>query len=326
MDYTGIGLPGTRYKLNRPLTDEERASQLKQKERLDVPLKSALCVIRMNSTYLESVDRYYAWRGVLFTFMSALFAVFAVFYLATAYSIANQFVGYNSTDRQGSLAFLGFASVVVLPLLWFIARIILYESFSHTHFPIRLNRKTRKVYVFRPGRPSRPILVADWDKLFFTISRCNRGLSDVRPFLDIRGHVLAEDGVTVLDTFAFAPFTMQADQLRGHWEFLRRYMEEGPAEPYAAERICLPIADQRESFRWSFNRFRLNFYGANWLWFMFLPIWLTCIVGRWLAARTCEVPVWPPEIEADCRVEPGDPYVRDAGMNPEGMWAVEPSR
>lgn len=322
MDYTGLGVIGTRYKLNRPLTDDERASQLKQKDRLDVPLLSALCVIRMNSIYLESVDRYYAWRGVLTTFMATLFGMFGGAYVAIAYSVFAQFSEYDIANKQGSLGFLGFTSLLIMPFLWFVGRILLYELFTYTHFPIRLNRKTRKVYVFRPGRPNRPILVANWDKLFFTLSRCNRGLSEARPFLDIRGHVLADDGSTVLDTFAFSPFSMQADQLQRHWEFLRRYMEDGPADSYAAEKHCLPIADRRESFRWSFNRFHLNFQGANWFWVAFLPIWLLSIGGRWLAARTCKVPVWPQEIETECEFDPCDPYVRDARMNPSDIWLV----
>ncbi len=195
------------------------------------------------------------------------------------------------------------------------------EFLTCTHFPIRLNRKTHKVYVFRPGRPNKPILVADWDKLFFTLGRCNKGVEPGQNW-DIRGHVLAGDGKTVLDTFAFSMYWNEGDLegLRAHWEFLRRYMEDGPQEAYKLVQVCLPIAEHRETLRFALNRFYLNFKGGLWLWIMLLPFWLLCVLGRWVAGLTCRTPVWPADIEAACRIEPNDPYVKNASMNPPNAW------
>ena len=53
------------YRRNRELTNDERAMQLRQKQRLDIAPIYQLAVIRLNSAFLDSVDRYYAWRGVL---------------------------------------------------------------------------------------------------------------------------------------------------------------------------------------------------------------------------------------------------------------------
>ena len=65
---------------------------------------------------------------------------------------------------------------IVLPLAMFAFWIALQESFTYTHFPIRLDRRNRKVHVFRPGRPGKANLEVDWDKLFFTLGRCNVGM------------------------------------------------------------------------------------------------------------------------------------------------------
>src|SRR5215207_5311526 len=61
MEYTGLI---RKYPVNRKLTDEERRNQLRQKQRLDVEPVYQLSVIRMNSTFMEVVDKYFAWKGV----------------------------------------------------------------------------------------------------------------------------------------------------------------------------------------------------------------------------------------------------------------------
>ena len=59
MDYTGFRKAGRSggYEINRPLTDAEKNSQLDPKEQAsDAPL-DWLSVIKLNSTYLELIDR-----------------------------------------------------------------------------------------------------------------------------------------------------------------------------------------------------------------------------------------------------------------------------
>ncbi|MFY2670674.1 hypothetical protein ACOTDL_04030 [Achromobacter xylosoxidans] len=53
----------SKFPNDRPLTEFDREHRLLQKKRLDVPLLAQLCVVRMNSNSLLSVDRWYAWRG-----------------------------------------------------------------------------------------------------------------------------------------------------------------------------------------------------------------------------------------------------------------------
>ena len=134
---------------DRCSTDEEHELQLKQKVRLDIEPGHDQCVIRTNSTFLESVDRYYAWRrataslGLLILAMGILFGVDAVYIDVTSNSSATWLV---------VLDVLFFGSICAVAM-W----IQKAEVFTYTHFPIRLNRKNRKVYVFRPGRPNKPI-------------------------------------------------------------------------------------------------------------------------------------------------------------------------
>ncbi|MEX6210653.1 hypothetical protein AB6G58_12955 [Providencia huaxiensis] len=66
------------FKLNRPLNERERATQLNQKVRLNFEtdqLMPDLKVIEMNSHYLEMVDKYYSSKGYL------SFITFSFFFL-----------------------------------------------------------------------------------------------------------------------------------------------------------------------------------------------------------------------------------------------------
>lgn len=57
MDF--LGLVGS-YPVNRRLTEEEINIRLKQEHRLGLVPRYQLCVIKMNGTYLDSVDKWFA--------------------------------------------------------------------------------------------------------------------------------------------------------------------------------------------------------------------------------------------------------------------------
>ncbi|MBP0610512.1 MULTISPECIES: hypothetical protein [Burkholderia] len=61
MDYTG--LYAKKYRVNRKLTDEERSNQFRQKMRIDILPFYNISVVKINSTYLEYVDRWFIYRG-----------------------------------------------------------------------------------------------------------------------------------------------------------------------------------------------------------------------------------------------------------------------
>ncbi|HHC4814408.1 hypothetical protein [Klebsiella michiganensis] len=71
MNYTGLYTP---YKLNRPLTEKERDSQFRQgKWRRVKFVIDEHSVVRINSTYMETVCKYYSGVGIA---TSMLFPVF----------------------------------------------------------------------------------------------------------------------------------------------------------------------------------------------------------------------------------------------------------
>ncbi len=305
MDYYGQ-LP--KYPINRPLTEDERADQLKQKQKLkDVEPHYNLSVIRINSTYLEIVDKFYVWKGMMF-FIGMFFVILVSgFYLITIIDLIPKLGESGQEDLPLVLAAM---TVMCLPFIGVGIWLALLESFTYTHYPIILNRKTRMVHVFQRNGS---VLSVPWDDIFFAF---NKSVHD----WNIRGHVLGTDGVTVKETFSFPMFGDRKDMIVRYWEFVRRYMEEGPAKLIGHDigkvETCHPIIGRRESFKWGLLGFYAQF--ESWpFWLLILYPFLTlCGIFRYLAMLTCDKPEWPKRVLDTCIIEPGDPYERDARHNP----------
>ncbi|WP_089084121.1 DUF6708 domain-containing protein [Aquitalea magnusonii] len=299
MEYTGQITP---FPLNRKLSDQERNNQLKQDEKLKKPLLHQLTVIEINSNWIEVVDKYFFDKGTL-TFAAgiAFFGIMVVNILAI--------IGAAIPILNGDIG----ASVLLLPLLIglpfsYFAWKILCKEINFTHYPIRFNRKTKTIHVFRQDGS---ILSAGWNEIFFTQMPLTRGA------WDIVGHILDDDGITVRETFALPATTMSGkdrESSKGYWEFIRRYMEEGPTSVLDILTVCLPIKDRKETLAFSYKRVALSL-GSNL--HPFILFYYMLYPGRMIAMHFSKIPQWPAEIEAQCRrMEGYDPYFRDASMNP----------
>ncbi|MBU9630318.1 hypothetical protein KTE60_13615 [Burkholderia multivorans] len=306
MDYTG--LLAKKYRVNRKLTNEERLNRLDQKVRQDIEPFYNISVIKLNSVYLECVDRWFIYRGSA-TALILIFFVSAVLMLIGPWLLTSS---PHLVPTVSDLVWMLTVALIYAPgcslLTWF----FLKESFSWTHFPIRFNYRNKKVYVFRRDGT---VLIADWNNMFFTLGRCERTVGQQN--WDIRGHVLDEDGETVRETFALPGDTMRVDQLKHCWEFVRRYMEEGPASVYRDVYWCHDIAERREKYKAGLRYMFFSLNGQPVGQILLSPVFFVASLGRWFAMRTSKIPVWPAEIEAECAVEPFDPYLRDASRNPD---------
>jgi hypothetical protein len=155
----------------------------------------------------------------------------------------------------------------------------------------------------------------------------------------VRGHVLKADGVTVEETFALSyigsydtssPFAeanriAPDDYLRAHWEFIRRYMEEGPQAVSDQVQFCMPVAEQKEGLHPGIERICANIASAPF--FLHWMLWPVCmLIGlvRALSMATCKVPRFPDAVDAMSRIEPDDPYAIQADLHGERI-AVYPA-
>jgi len=294
------------YKVNRPLSEDEIRDHLPQKE----PSRSApwnqLTVIRMNSTFLECLDMAHCVRGMMVPVVIAA-APLVLGALSLPLSLFRDYPTI-SPEKQTEALFAGIAIFLMcMPLLALLIFALRVDCFRYTHYPTRFNRKTRMVHAFRPNGK---VLSIPWEKVYFTLGYRGAG------YWHVLGHLLSEDGKTVLDTFPLSTNALRDDwnpktTLYQQWEFVRRYMENGPQELYRDIPVVFPIDKKRESFTLGAKRFFANF--AHWplAMIIFSPALLLGSIGRWIALRTCKIPRWPDEVEAECVIDPNDPYIRD---------------
>jgi len=287
--------------LNRPLLQYEKRNHLLQKERSPDPPWFQLSVIKMNSTFLECPERYFLDKGIVS--LGALIAggMFSFVGLGAVFMTTMRWSTYTP-DQQSEWFFATlFACTIAVINAWINIYFLKKEMYRYTHYPMRFNRKTRKVYCFRDDGT---IMTEDWDKLFFCTTPMRRSWG-------VQFHRLAEDGDTVLETFELPHIAeKENDLLTSQWEFVRRFMEEGPKELADQVDVVMDIADRRETFWNGFQRLMANFVGPV-ATAIFSPLGILFAISRRIAMLSCIVPRWPAEIEAECAIEPNDPYIRD---------------
>ena len=327
---------------NRRLSEQEKRDHFSQHKERGQPWYQ-MAVIRMNSTYLECVDRMFEERGM----NSALGIIFQIppIWLLIAISLItiDNWPSLPHDERmEQTLSIIGMTAMFS-PVFLIFTWLIKLDWFQYTHYPIRFNRKTRKVYIFRRDGTA---WSASWDKLYFTIitqsfDRRRVGMllldrewtDECTGFLEA-GKIRLKDPETIarIDKIniameeavvleqVFLPFITNkydTERLCSLFEFIRRYMDGDDAQvaELAKQIDYAPnIVDKRESFWGGAHYMDVMFTGR----YLHLRIgyYLTTlpfyIVGRWIAMHTCKIPRWPEEVEQECQFEPDDPNLRDA--------------
>lgn len=321
MNFTGLGPYKWKYKLNRPLTDEEKKNHLDIKSSTNIEVDDDLSTIRLNNTYLELVDRWYADKGhaVIYGALGASPMVYGV--------VAGLQVTIEKIDHLEIALFGLVASTICFAILAISLWFIHLEAFRRTHCPIRLNRKNRMVYAFKPDGS---IIRASWDNLFICRDSHYVPLMG-RKFYDIRAHILDEDGVTIRETFTLGyPYFGDEERLRTLWEYIRCYMEDdqGVKIAYKATDLCMPVGERREGLYFGIVRgFGIAAFSPFIAQPLMSPIWAVITWGRLIAMYTSRVPHWPEDIENECQIDENDPYRKDWRDNKEftfieGPWPV----
>ena len=299
------------YKINRPLTKEEKNNQFKQgKHRKVKALYCGESVIRMNSTYLETVDKFYKNKGV-----DSLWALM-IFFGFIGILLYVIFRGFTDLIAIHGLGKFSFACLMVLPFIAFGGYFVFKEWFKWTHYPIRFNRQNGMVYVFRTNGT---VLSAPWKVIFFTQEK------EPGPLREwcIRGHILDKDGETVLETFSLGICGAKG-LLPGYWEFIRCYMEEDlTSELVDVIIVCPPIENRREGFVFGFQSLIYMYSRIEWIFLIWmLPMSIVGSIARYIASQTSKIPQWPQEVLDACKPDVDDSVNVSADNNPKDMWRL----
>ena len=298
----------TRFKVDRPLSKNEQQHRFKVKQCTGAKPHYQLSLIKLNSTFVECVDKWYSMRGfvamggILFCFLTV-----ALLYITLDVLIKSRFI------EAELMVVLVVLVVSLLLLCGATIHLLTRDAFTYTHYPIRFNRKNRQVYVFRRDGT---VLKAGWDDIYWTIYGHDSSTRDAF----IAGHVMGDDKKTVKETVALSVVTVAIpvgeEKLRNHFEFFRRYMEEGPGPVLDAIKpvplIMLPaIYKQREGLAFGWERLTLAFNGFALLQLVFQVFFVPMSLFRWFAMRTSKIPQWPHWVEDECQVDPDDMWIRD---------------
>ena len=181
------------------------------------------------------------------------------------------------------------------------------------HIPIRFNRATRKVYFHWKGTT----YIEDWDTLraYFKMQVGVSGVgAPIRdPQINIEFHDAQGHAFTVFVVGTERLGLSDEEQAATFWEYIRRYMEEGPQSVPAPDLDVWNPAEKSELLKlhWPFPVLR----STSWwwwpldllLWFPLRVVWFlitypTEVLYYHLAKRMAVSP-FPEEMEVPCRNE-----------------------
>jgi hypothetical protein len=301
--FSAYGMGPKGFLVNRPLNDYEQANHFDLKRISSNRVHYDLSLVKFNSTYVECVDKWYSMRG----FVAMVGAVISAILL---------FVICVSTADAISTGFIWMLAPVPVPafMLWWTTKFFLSDAFTYTHYPLRFNRQNRQVYAFRRDGT---VLKAGWNDFYWTIYNTKLGMGGGD--LNVMGHLLEKDGVTIKESIALSLVDAGEpgrQNLLQCFEFFRRYMEDGPGPVLDALKptplIILPGIDrQRESWFFGWQHLTGGMKGLPLLQVLFQPFLFPISLFRWLVMSTSKIPQWPQWVEDECQVDPDDPWIRD---------------
>jgi hypothetical protein len=301
--FSAYGMGPGGFQVNRPLNEYEREHRFDTKHPVSDRVHYELSLIKLNSIFVECVDKWYSMRG----FVAMAGAAFAGVICFGLYAFTTSAIRRGGPDVVLTLLGLGF-----LTMLWFAVKFLRSDAFTYTHYPIRMNRRNRQVYAFRRDGS---VLKASWDEMVWTMYATSSRAMDVFAI----GHVMQANGVNIKESIGLSLVSVGKEgeqKVRNHFEFFRRYMEHGPGPVLEALKptplIMLPGIDkERESWRFSWERITLHENGSLIGMVLYQVIALPLSLFRWLVMRTSKIPQWPQWVEDECAIDPNDLWVRD---------------
>ncbi|WP_242487374.1 MULTISPECIES: DUF6708 domain-containing protein [unclassified Pseudomonas] len=267
-----------------------------------------------NDTYIDLRTPNDEKRGLITIFLGWLGGFFFYLLIVTLdISIRRLYTGLNhdGTPVSGSDCFF----LIMIPL-FVVGMLFIYfkygfrylrlESFTARRIIVRFNRITRKVYLLRPKHLG-GIRIMEWDKAEVVIDKNMTELDGTGGFVIVIWE--KDDGVDLqgnpLDNieaaFVGKP-TRNASELLAFWEYIRRYMEDGPAAAPPPKKLI-------SKFPWPWNSFKAawgldtRFLQHSGLWvfvlinLLLLPVVLIHGTGHWLSLLLCYEPRFPRVIE-----------------------------
>lgn len=311
------------YKNSRLLTQKEKELRLSKKRIGNDYVSHGSNFIKMNSTYLESINGSFFLKGN--AYLNFLFGAIVVIPIILIFSLI---LLYSLVVKDGE-NFFGYL-IVFSPLHILLGSIvfIFYKAFNNlkkyeikgfNYYPIRFNRKNKKVYVYDV---SGEVFEGDWDKIDFILNSRLGGCEGI--FWEVKAFIKDENEM-IQYTFAFALGKTKKDETLEIWEFIKTYMISGPINLYynknASDIIgrlpknklsyCLDVEKLPESLELSKQIVALDYQSEI---KSFYSRGMIQILGycRNKFITFDKQPKWPQSVEDECQVEKDDKYIVNA--------------
>ena len=187
-------------------------------------------------------------------------------------------------------------------------RWIRVELFTQRHLIARFNRKTRQVYVNRPDYAG-GIVTLPWEAVIPAINPEDPDFMGIGGFL-LLAFMSEHTGAGYDEVLMLGRPMHGNDELVGFWEFIRRYMEEGPQAVPKPKRLLplspTPIEPIRATLRFMSGFWRNGGKIAAVVTGTLLsPLILLHALCHWISLLLCWAPRWPKEIQE--AGQPGKP-------------------
>lgn len=266
-------------------------------------------VIRFNSTFVEVMDSWEFIRGrataLALPMWAALFFAIGMF-LFFIYSL------YFKQVYWSLFVFLGLI-VCLVYLVYSNYQMAKYDLFGYTHYPIRFNRKTQKVYAFSPQQQK--IIELNWQDLRF--SAVKEG-DDI----ELRGSLVNSENIVEEEIiFPFLAPVYEPNLLDQHLAFFKAYMQGDNLEKIdGAIPEFFDVYNRKPSFKETFERVymindiveRVQQARPEYRYMLSVTLnsifWLPNLFLRRLGLFFSKIPQWPPHIEKECEVDIDDAY------------------
>ncbi|WP_110973527.1 DUF6708 domain-containing protein [Pseudomonas huaxiensis] len=198
------------------------------------------------------------------------------------------------------------ANIALYLFLRYAIKHLRLESFTARRIIVRFNRITRKVYLLRPKHLG-GIRIMDWDKTEIIVDKNMSELDGTGGYVILgweKGDGMDLHGTPTENielTFIGKP-TRNASELLAFWEYIRRYMEDGPAAAPAPEKLICKFPWPWLSLKaaWGLDTSFLRQRELRIFVLLNLLLWPVILIhatGHWLSLLLCYEPRFPKVIE-----------------------------
>ncbi|ABE57571.1 hypothetical protein Csal_0207 [Chromohalobacter israelensis DSM 3043] len=285
---------------------------MQERQVSDAP-SDARSIYKMNDTYMDVRTFFDEWRGGVILGLAPIFIGLIgipFFFLFPALSVFFNGISLGSGESAvaGEFFFLGlvwcswlgFLIVFIKYLLW----IFRMECLVQRHIVVRFNRKKRKIYINRPNFAGGN-QVYDWDDVVASVDPDDQVVTKKRKREILMLFFFKQRTGAEYHDVVFLGAPLRSDhELYALWEYIRRYMEEGPESiPKPKCVTSFPWPWRSLLAPWSFleNKWAAAPWSPRMIALVLIasPVMLLHAVAHWCSLLLCWPVYWPRQLRRE---------------------------